>query len=53
MRTIKSIEGKYLKSTLDLVEQVFTAHSEAEEGKLVRSLVEEIRSKRFYLPRWS
>ena len=50
MRTIKSIEDKYLKATLDLVEQVFTAHSDAEEGKLVRTLVEEIRAKRFYLP---
>ena len=50
MRTIKQIEAKYLTPTLDLVEQVFTAHSEAEEGKLVRSLVEEIRAKRFYLP---
>ena len=50
MRTIKAIEVKYLTPTLDLVEQVFTAHSDAEEGKLVRSLVEEIRAKRFYLP---
>ena len=50
MRTIKPIEEKYLLPTLELVEAVFTAHSEAEEGKLVRSLVEEIRSKRFYLP---
>ena len=50
MRTIKSIEDKYLAPTLDLVEQVFTAHSDAEEGKLVRALVEEIRAKRFYLP---
>ena len=50
MRTIKSIEEKYLIPALDLVEAVFTAHSDAEEGKLVRSLVEEIRSKRFYLP---
>ena len=50
MRTIKTIEEKYLTSTLDLVEQVFTAHSDAEEGALVRALVEEIRSKRFYLP---
>ena len=32
------------------MEAVFTAHSDAEEGKLVRSLVEEIRSKRFYAP---
>ena len=50
MRTIKSIEEKYLNPTLDLVEQVFTAHSDAEEGALVRRLVEEIRTKRFYLP---
>ena len=50
MRTIKQIEDKYLTTTLDLVEQVFTAHSDAEEGKLVRALVEEIRAKRFYLP---
>ena len=50
MRSIKSMEEKYLLPSLDLVEAVFTAHSDAEEGKLVRSLVEEIRSKRFYLP---
>ena len=50
MRTIKTIDEKYLNPTLDLVEQVFTAHSDAEEGALVRALVEEIRSKRFYLP---
>ena len=50
MRTIKTIEEKYLNPTLDLVEQVFTVHSDAEEGALVRALVEEIRSKRFYLP---
>ena len=49
-RTIKSMEEKYLLSSLELVEQVFTDHESAEEGKLVRSLVEEIRSKRFYLP---
>ena len=50
MRTIKSMEGKYLLPALDLVETVFTDHESEEEGKLVRSLVEEIRSKRFYLP---
>ena len=49
-RIIKSIEEKYLIPALDLVETVFTEHSDAEEGKLVRALVEEIRSKRFYLP---
>ena len=50
MRIIKAMEEKYLLPSLELVEAVFTAHSDAEEGKLVRSLVEEIRSKRFYLP---
>ncbi len=50
MRIIKSMEEKYLLPSLDLVETVFTEHSDAEEGKLVRSLVEEIRAKRFYLP---
>ena len=49
-RTIKSMEKKYLLPTLELVEAVFTDHENEEEGKLVRSLVEEIRSKRFYLP---
>ena len=49
-RIIKSMEEKYLIPSLNLVESVFTAHENAEEGKLVRSLVEEIRSKRFYLP---
>ena len=50
MRIIKAMEEKYLLPSLELVEAVFTAHADAEEGKLVRSLVEEIRSKRFYLP---
>lgn len=50
MRFIKSMEEKYLLPALDLVEAVFTAHENEKEGKLVRSLVEEIRSKRFYLP---
>lgn len=50
MRIMKSIEEKYLLPTLELVEAVFTDHENAEEGKLVRALVEEIRSKRFYLP---
>lgn len=44
------MEKKYLIPSLDLVEAVFTAHENAGEGKQVRSLVEEIRSKRWYLP---
>ena len=50
MRIIKSIEDKYLLPALDLVETVFTDSECEENGKLVRSLVEEIRSKRWYLP---
>ena len=50
MRIIKSMEDKYMLPALELVEQVFTDHENEQEGKLVRTLVEEIRSKRFYLP---
>ena len=49
-RIIKSMENKYLVASLDLVEDVFTKHSDAEEGALVRNLVEEIRSKKYYVP---
>jgi predicted N-acetyltransferase YhbS len=44
------METKYLISSLDLVEDVFTKHSNPEEGALVRRLVEEIRSKKYYIP---
>ncbi len=50
MRIIKSMENAYLQESLNLVEGVFTDHENAEEGRFVRTLVEEIRSKRFYLP---
>ena len=49
-RQIKCMEDKYLEPSLELVERVFTAHENEKEGKLVRTLVEEIRSKRFYIP---
>lgn len=50
MRIIKWMEEKYLRPSLDMVEATFTASEDEESGKLVRSLVEEIRSKRWYLP---
>ena len=50
MRTITSMKPEYLLPSLELVEQVFTEHANADEGKLVRRLVEEIRSKKYYLP---
>ena len=49
-RTIKAMEEKYLFSSLELVETVFTDHENAVEGKLVRSLVEEIRGMNTYIP---
>lgn len=49
-RIIKTMGEKHLVPASELVETVFTEHADEEEGKLVRSLVEEIRSKRFYLP---
>ena len=50
MRIIKSMEDKYLLPAEELVEAVFTASEDAESGALVRRLVKEIRSKRWYLP---
>lgn len=50
-RIIKAIEEKYLMSSLELVEDVFTKYQNAEEGKLVRNLVEEIRAKKYYMPK--
>lgn len=49
-RTIQPIEDCYLLPALQLVEQVFTDHENAKEGRMVRALTEEIRSKPFYLP---
>lgn len=49
-RHIQSMESQYLLSSLDLVEDVFTKWADPGEGKLVRRLVEEIRSKKYYLP---
>ena len=50
MRIIKSMEEKYLLPALNLVEQVFTESDSPEEGKMVRALVEEIRSMDSYIP---
>ena len=50
MREIISMKPEYLESSLDLIEQVFTEHENAEEGALVRRLAAEIRSKQYYLP---
>ena len=49
-RKIKTMEKKYLLPALDLVEDVFAKWDSPKEGKTVRRLVEEIRSKKYYIP---
>ena len=48
-RIIKRCSGPYKTAALELVQEVFTQHENAEEGRLVRRLVEEIRSKKYYV----
>lgn len=49
-RIIKAMEDKYLYPALELVETVFTEYDSPKEGETVRRLVEEIRSKKYYIP---
>lgn len=50
-RTIRNVDGqKDLANSLDLVEAVFAESEGEQSGKMVRSLVEEIRRKKYYLP---
>lgn len=49
-RTIRPITAEYLQPALDLVYESFTDWRDEAEGTLVRRLVQEIRSKEFYLP---
>ena len=49
-RKIAAMQEKYLEPSLDMIEQVFSEWVSPEEGKTVRRLVEEIRSKKYYLP---
>lgn len=49
-RIIKSVTANEADKTLDFVEKVFTDSEGEESGKLVRSLISEIRSKKYYVP---
>ncbi len=48
--TNKSMENQYLLPSLRLVQKAFTDHENEKEGKMVRALVEEIRSMNTYIP---
>ncbi len=50
-RIIKSMESKYLLPSLELVEDVFARYKDPQEGSVVRGLVEEIRAKKYYIPK--
>ncbi len=49
-RIIKSMEDKYLESSLDMIRRTFTQSESAEDAEIVVNLIEEIRSKEFYVP---
>ena len=49
-RTIKSMENKYLQPSLNMVRRTFTNSETAEDAQMVVNLVQEIRSKDYYVP---
>lgn len=50
-RIIKSMENKYFLPSLELMQEVFSDYDSLQEGKVVRKLVEEIRAKKYYIPK--
>lgn len=49
-RIIRPMSERYAQASLDLIKNVFTAWRDPEEGRVVRALTEEIRSKKYYVP---
>ena len=49
-KNIKICSEAYKLAALQLVEKVFSDWDSPEESRLVRRLVEEIRSKKYYVP---
>lgn len=49
-RMIQCIEDKYLAASVQFVEDVFADSEGEDSARVVKQLVLEIRSKRFYLP---
>ena len=47
---VHAMEEKYALPAMELVEEVFTQWRDETEGRTVRRLAEEIRSKKYYLP---
>lgn len=49
-RIIRAVKASDLNNSLDFVERVFSDSEGEQEGNLVRRLVAEIRSKKYYIP---
>ena len=49
-RIIRAIKKEEHVACLDFVERVFTDSEDADSGRLVRSLMDEIRSNKYYVP---
>lgn len=49
-RIIKSMEDKYLNSSLDMVRRTFTDYENAKEAEVVVGLIKEIRAMDTYIP---
>ena len=49
-RVIRTVAEDEKEAVLDFVEKVFTDSETAEDGKIVRNLVAEIRANKYYLP---
>ena len=49
-RIIKSITKDKLAESLEFVKKVFSEFEDEESGNLVKNLVKEIRSKKYYVP---
>lgn len=49
-RIVKSMEDKYLNSSLDMVRKTFTDYENAEEAEVVIGLIIEIRTMDTYIP---
>ena len=50
-RIIKSMEDKYLQTSLEMINKTFTDSESVEDAQIVVNLVKEIRLKSFYVPK--
>ncbi len=49
-RTITAMQPQYLEESLDMIERTFTLSENADEGRMVRTLMTEMRRSPWYVP---